>query len=144
MTHQTLSLASSASPSAAGWPRALRVVVADDDHDTADTLAALLRGEGYDARTVYDGVGVTDAVSDFVPDAVLLDIGMPGRSGFEIARSLCERFGSATPMLIAITGWTKPSHMRLAELSGFDRHIAKPYDPDHLLRILRPLAVTAR
>jgi DNA-binding response OmpR family regulator len=124
-------------------PRPLRIVVADDDHDTADTLTALLRAEGHEARVLYDGQHVPDAVRDFGPDAVLLDIGMPGISGYEVASELRKQYGSATPMLIAVTGWTKGWQKQLGQRSGFDHYVEKPYDSRHLLNLLQPLSENA-
>jgi DNA-binding response OmpR family regulator len=123
--------------------RPLRIVVADDDHDTANTLTALLCGEGHEVRAMYDGHHVPEVVRDFGPDAVLLDIGMPGISGYEVARELRKQYGSATPMLIAVTGWTKGWQQRLGQLYGFDHYVQKPYDSQQLLNLLKPLSENA-
>jgi len=128
---------SAASPAPAPQ-RALRVLVADDDRDNVLMLMEVLRDEGHETRGVYDGDSVIDAITLFKPDAVLLDIGMPQRTGYEIARYLRKRFGEAI-MLIAITGWSKPSDKILATLAGFDHHVAKPYDPQHLIQLLANL-----
>ena len=85
-----------------------RVLVADDDKDAVLILTALLRDEGYEVRGVHHGAEVLDAVFNFAPDVVLLDIGMPQMSGYEVARRLRERYGSARPALIAVTGLTAP------------------------------------
>ena len=131
---------------AAGWPEAeglgrsaRRVLVVDDDRDAVLTLVALLRDEGYDARGSYNGKDVLDLVRDFDPHAVLLDIGMPDLNGYEGCRLIRGRYGSASPLLIAVTGWKKASDRLLAELAGFDHHVAKPYDPRLLLSLLRSL-----
>lgn len=115
--------------------RPLRVLVADDDRDNVLMLLEVLRDEGHDSKGVYDGDSVIDAIALFKPDAVLLDIGMPQRTGYELARYLRKRFGDAIT-LIAITGWSKPSDKILATLAGFDHHVAKPYDPQHLVQLL--------
>jgi DNA-binding response OmpR family regulator len=117
----------------------LRVLVVDDDRDEVLTLVALLRDEGYDARGAYRGKDTLDLVRDFDPQAVLLDIGMPDLNGYDAARLIRSRYGSASPLLIAVTGWKKPSDRLLAELAGFDHHVAKPYDPRLLLSLIRPL-----
>jgi len=117
----------------------LRILVADDDRDAVGTLLELLREEGHETRGVYTGLDVLDSVRDFAPDAVLLDIGMPHISGYEVARELRLRYASARPLLIAVTGRAQPSDRVLAQLAGFDHHIAKPYDPAQLLGLLRPL-----
>jgi CheY-like chemotaxis protein len=118
---------------------ALRVLVVDDDRDEVLTLVALLRDEGYDARGAHRGKDVLDLVRDFDPHAVLLDIGMPDLNGYEAARLVRGRYGSASPLLIAVTGWKKASDRLLAELAGFDHHVAKPYDPQLLLSLLKSI-----
>lgn len=117
-------------------PLKLRVLVADDEPDAVKTLMELLREEGHDVRGVYTGLGVLAGVRDFGPDVVLLDIGMPHVNGYQVARTLRERYGSARPLLIAVTGRTLPSDRNLAQLAGFDHHVAKPYDPGQLLALL--------
>jgi CheY-like chemotaxis protein len=87
---------------------------------------------------VYTGLDVLNMVRDFSPDAVLLDIGMPHITGYEVARELRERYGSARPLLIAVTGRNQPADRNLTQLAGCDHHVAKPYDPNELLGLLRP------
>ena len=118
-------------------PQRLRVLVADDDRDAVSSLLELLRDEGHEVRGVYTGLDVLDSVRDFAPDAVLLDIGMPHVTGYEVARELRSRYASARPLLIAVTGRNQPSDRNLAQLAGFDHHVVKPYDPDELLGLLR-------
>lgn len=118
---------------------ALRILVADDDRDAVNTLLALLREDGHEVRGVYTGLDVLDKVRDFAPDAVLLDIGMPHLTGYEAARALRDRYGSARPVLIALTGRNQPTDRTLSQLAGFDHHLAKPYDPNALLALLASL-----
>ena len=120
-------------------PQKLRVLVADDDRDAVASLLELLRDEGHEVRGVYTGLDVLDSVRNFGPDAVLLDIGMPHISGYEVARELRARYASARPLLIAVTGHSRPDERTLAQLAGFDHHVAKPYDPNALLELLQPL-----
>ena len=120
-------------------PQRLRILVADDDRDAVETLLELMRDEGHETRGVYTGLDVLDSVRDFAPDAVLLDIGMPHISGYEVARELRLRYASARPLLIAVTGRNEASDRVLAQLAGFDHHLAKPYDPAELLGLLAPL-----
>ena len=115
------------------------MLVVDDERDEVLTLVALLRDEGYDARGAYRGKDALELVRDFDPQAVLLDIGMPDLNGYEAARLIRKRYGSASPLLVAVTGWKKPSDRLLAELAGFDHHVAKPYDPQLLLSLLKAL-----
>ena len=113
-----------------------RVLIADDDRDGALMLGMLLESEGYDVRTVHGGEEALDAAREFKPDVVLLDIGMPGMLGYEAARRLRERYGVECPVLIAVTAWKQPSDRILADLAGFNYHVAKPYEPAELLRLL--------
>jgi CheY-like chemotaxis protein len=122
---------------------ALRILVADDDTDTVLTLSALLSGEGYCVRGVHRGGDVIQAVFSFAPDVVLLDIGMPQMTGYEVARVLRERFGSARPALIAVTGLSGEADRQQAHAAGFEHHIAKPYQPRALLSLIRGLAAGA-
>ena len=115
---------------------AARIVVADDDFDTVTSLVHLLRAEGYAVRGVYQGADVLSAICDFAADVVLLDIGMPGMSGYEVARELRSRYGSARPMLIAFTGRNEESDQRMARLAGFDRYLRKSGSPEALLALL--------
>jgi two-component system, OmpR family, response regulator len=118
----------------------LRIVVADDDPDTVRTLRLLLEQEGHDVKTATDGPAAFYAVRDFGADVLLLDIGMPGMSGFEVAQKLRERYGSAKPMLIAITGRDSAADKSFARSTGFDHHLAKPYEPRQLLALIERLA----
>ena len=117
-----------------------RVVVADDDRDTVLSLTALLEDEGFDTLGVHHGNEVVRAVVEFRADAALVDIGMPGMSGYDIARALRRRFDGAKPLLIAVTAWTKHSDRLMARAAGFDHHVAKPYDPSRLLELLAQIA----
>ena len=116
--------------------QALRIVVADDDRDTATTLALLLRDEGHEVHTVLRGDEVLELCRLTRPDVVIADINLPGMSGFAIARELHERHGTLAPLLIAISGaWTKTSDRLLGKAVGFDHYLLKPCD----LRELMPL-----
>jgi CheY-like chemotaxis protein len=107
-----------------------RVLIADDDRDGALMLGMLLQSEGYDVRTVHGGEEALDAAREFKPDVVLLD------TGYEAARRLRRRYGVACPVLIAVTAWKQPSDRILADLAGFNYHVAKPYEPAELLSLL--------
>jgi CheY-like chemotaxis protein len=120
-----------------------RILVADDDEDTVLSLTELLREEGYRVRGVHRGAEVLQAVFDFAPDVVLLDIGMPQMSGYDVARTLRERYGSARPALIAVTGRTGTADRQQARAAGFEHHVAKPYEPNTLLRLIGELSGAA-
>jgi CheY-like chemotaxis protein len=113
-----------------------RILVADDDTDTVDSLTALLRDEGYEVRGVHRGGEVLQAIFQFAPDVVLLDIGMPQMTGYDVARTLRERYGSARPALIAVTGRAAESDKQHARAAGFEHHVAKPYEPAALLQLI--------
>ena len=118
----------------------LRIVVADDDPDTVRTLRLLLEEEGHEVKTASDGPAAFYAVRDFGADVLLLDISMPGMNGFEVAQKLRERYGSAKPTLIAITGRDSAADKSFARSTGFDHHITKPYEPRQLLALIERLA----
>jgi CheY-like chemotaxis protein len=120
--------------------RRLRVLIADDERDQVTTLAAILNDEGHDVREVYRGTEVLRMIADFDPDVALVDIGMPGMTGYDVAREVREHYGKARPLLIAVTGWKKASDRILAQLAGFDHHLAKPFESHQLLELLEPLA----
>src|SRR5918995_6607191 len=117
-----------------------RILVADDDKDAVLILTALLRDEGYEVRGVHRGSEVLQAVFNFAPDVVLLDIGMPQMSGYDVARTLRERYGSARPALIAVTGRAGDLDRQQTRAAGFEHHVAKPYEPRALLRLIGQLS----
>lgn len=121
---------------AGGEGRGMRVLIADDERDTLMTLGILLRSEGFDVRMLHDGSQVSDEVRTFKPHAVVLDIGMPRRTGHEVARELRGVYGEACPVLIALTAHSSAEDKARAHSDGFRHHITKPYDPVHLLQLL--------
>ena len=116
--------------------RALRVLVVEEDRDTVLSLLALLREEGHDAKAVYKSADVWMLIGMFDPDVLLIDIGLPDKSGYELAQEIRKRFGEEKPYLIAVTAWNKSSDKILAQIAGFNEHVGKPYDPNALLRLL--------
>ncbi len=116
--------------------RPLRVLIADDNRDTVMMLGILLRSEGMDVRLAMSGSEVQAAVGEFRPDAVLLDITMPDRSGLQVALELVRDYGAKCPVLIAVTAHDNETARRLTAKSGFHHHVGKPYDPDALLQLV--------
>jgi PAS domain S-box-containing protein len=116
-----------------------RVLIADDNRDAAETLGVLLRMEGHEVLAVHDGRAAAEAFSTFRPEVALLDIGMPGISGYEVARFVREGHRSRPVTLIAITGWGKQSDKARALAAGFDHHLTKPIDAQALMTLLRQL-----
>jgi DNA-binding response OmpR family regulator len=109
-------------------------MVVDDDRDGAETLADVLRAHGYDARTAGTPTTAVIESESFRPDAVLMDIGIPGMDGYRLAGRLCEVLGRR-PLLVAITGYGNLEDRSRQE--GFDHHFLKPADPAALVAVLR-------
>jgi signal transduction histidine kinase len=106
--------------------RPLRVLVVDDNVASAQTLGWMLEMLGHDIRMVHDGRDVMAAADDFGPDAILLDIGLPGMNGYDVCRSLRAQPRFAAVRLIAQTGWGQDKDLRDARTAGFDVHLVKP------------------
>jgi DNA-binding response OmpR family regulator len=117
----------------------LRVLIVDDDRDTLLTLGLLCREAGMYVHLLRAGGEVMAAVASFRPDVVVLDLVLPDRSGLEIAEEIVMRYGEERPVLVAITAYSSESDRRLAKTAGFQDFIAKPYDPQTLLRRLAAL-----
>jgi PAS domain S-box-containing protein len=115
---------------------ARKVLVVDDNVDAADTLGLLLQSLGHDTRVVYDGAAALDAVLDFKPDIVLLDLGMPGLDGYEVARRLRKLKRKQHFRVVAVTGWGQESDRAKSKAAGFDLHLVKPVDVKALLQAL--------
>jgi CheY-like chemotaxis protein len=120
----------------AGQPR--RVVVADDDRDSADSLAVLLRLNGHEVWTAYDGQEAVDVAAQSSPDVVLLDIGMPRLNGYQAAMQLRARLARRVH-LVALTGWGEEGDRQEAARAGFDHYLTKPVDLDRLVALLASL-----
>jgi len=119
----------------------LRVLVVDDNHDSADSLAMILRVMGTDTRTAYDGQDGVDVAAQFRPDVVLLDIGMPKLNGYEVCRRIRGEPWGKGVVLIAVTGWGQDEDRRRSLEAGFEHHMVKPVDPLALMKMLAVLQV---
>lgn len=128
--------AADSSAEGAAAPHSLRILVVDDNHDAAVTLGALLDLVGHQTQVVHDGQAALDAAAAFRPDVVLLDLGMPGMNGFEVARGLRQDSSSAAIFIVAVTGWGADSDRRRTREAGFDEHLVKPVDAIRLQRVL--------
>jgi PAS domain S-box-containing protein len=117
---------SPALPAAAGGGR--RIIVVDDNHDSADTLAVLLRKLGHEVHTAYHGQRALELGQELRPDLMVVDLGMPGMSGYDVARQLKAQPGFDCPMLAAMTGWGQEDDQRRSREAGFDCHLVKPVD----------------
>jgi CheY-like chemotaxis protein len=113
-----------------------RILVVDDNVDAAESLGMLLRLGGHDVRTAYDGMAAIQVASEFRPEVVLLDIGLPGISGYEVARRLRRESGLEDVFLVALTGYGQEEDRRRSQEAGFDSHLVKPADPTKLQELL--------
>lgn len=116
---------------------ALRVLVVDDNRDAAESLATLLELEGFEVRTVHDGLEALAAAAAWRPHGVVLDIGLPGMNGHQVATALRARWDPTSMRLIALTGYGQPSDRERARSAGFDQHLVKPVDHNELVAALR-------
>jgi signal transduction histidine kinase len=107
---------------------ARRILIVDDNHDSADAAALILQLDGHDVRTVYNGHDALIAAEEFKPHAVLLDIGMPQLSGYEVAQRMRKEPWGKNLLLIAQTGWGQEEDIRQCHEAGFDHHFTKPID----------------
>jgi signal transduction histidine kinase/ActR/RegA family two-component response regulator len=112
--------------------RCARVLVVEDNPDTAETLAMLLELLGHRVRSVYDGVAALDTARSSPPDVMLVDIGLPGMDGYELARRVRRDPDLDRVILVALTGYGREEDKQQAMAAGFDYHLAKPVNPDAL------------
>lgn len=117
-----------------------RIVVADDNADSAASLAMMLRILGHDVQTAHDGQQAVDLATTFLPDVMLLDIGMPTMDGYEAAQLLRKNPDLDKLVLVALTGWGQEDDKRRSEEAGFDHHVTKPIDLAVLQSLLKPLS----
>ncbi len=117
--------------------KALRLLVADDNRDSAATCAALLEASGHQVSVAHTGREAFDLACRLEPEALLLDIGMPELNGYQLAQRIRRTGWGRQAMLIAITGWGQEEDRRRAMAAGFDWHLTKPIDPNRLEALLR-------
>lgn len=119
-------------------PARNRILVADDNRDSADTLVLLLRMVGHQVTSCYDAHEVETLAEALQPDLVLLDLGMPGLSGHAVAKRLRLSPRGTALRLVAVTGRGQPKDFEESREAGFDAHLVKPLDADALLRLIAP------
>ncbi len=117
--------------------RSRRVLVADDNRDAAESLAMLLGMEGHQVEMVHDGHAALAAIESFQPEIALLDIGMPGLNGYELAKRIRQGSLGRAVTLIAVTGWGQDNDKAQALAAGFNHHFTKPVEPERLMELLR-------
>jgi signal transduction histidine kinase/ActR/RegA family two-component response regulator len=113
-----------------------RILIVDDNRDSADSLAMYLKIKGHDTRTAYDGEQALQAAEEIRPDVVLLDIGMPRLDGYEVCRRIRQQPWGSGMLVVALTGWGQVEDQRRTEEAGFDRHMVKPIEPAALMKLL--------
>ena len=114
----------------------LRILIVDDNRDAATSLAMLLEMSGNQTITAHDGVAAVETAAAFHPDVILLDIGLPGLSGYEVARRIRSEPWSERVTLVAITGWGESEDRQRSTEAGFDAHLVKPIDHAALMKLL--------
>ena len=119
----------------AARPAPLRILIADDNQDAADLLAQSLQLEGHAVTTVHDGRAALDAIAAGRPNLALLDIGMPGMDGYQLAEAIRRDPGLRRTVLAALTGWGASEDRARSRRAGFDHHLTKPVDLDSILAI---------
>jgi len=117
----------------------LSVLVVDDNKDAADALVALLSLKGYRASAAYSGAEAIRQADTVRPDVVLLDIGMPETTGFDVARALRDYRRAPKPVIVAVTGASEPSDKLAARMAGFDHYLVKPVELQALITVLEGL-----
>ena len=132
----TVAPAHSPAPEPAGNGSALRILVVDDNQDSAISMTLLLELQGHEVHVAHAGQTALTVANDTRPDVILLDIGMPGMNGYEVARQLRAQDAFADTLLVAITGYGRASDMKQTQSAGFDHHLVKPIDYDKLQAVL--------
>jgi two-component system OmpR family response regulator len=115
---------------------AQRVLLVDDNVDSTEPLSLLLQAKGHDTRVAVEGEGAISVADDFQPNCVVLDLGLPGMDGYEVARRLRERPYGGAMVLVALTGWAGKEVRAKAAEAGFDYHLVKPVNWEELERIV--------
>jgi PAS domain S-box-containing protein len=116
--------------------RECRILIVDDNRDSADSLQRLLRLEGHETQLAFDGLEAVQTAAAFRPQVVLLDIGLPKMNGYEVAKRIRQHDWGRSMVLIALTGWGQEEDKNRAFEAGFDHHLTKPVDPSALDRLL--------
>jgi CheY-like chemotaxis protein len=118
----------------------MRILVVDDNVDAARSLEMLLRILGHEVSTAPDGLAALDAIETRRPEVVLLDIGLPGLNGYDVARRVRGQPWGKAIRLIALSGWGRDEDMQRGADAGFDAHLVKPADPTDIERLLESFA----
>jgi len=117
-------------------PRRFRILVVDDNHDSALSLAMMLSIMGHETRTAHDGESAVETAETFLPEVILLDIGLPKLNGYEVAQRIREKPWGASMFLIAVTGWGQDEDRQRSSEVGLNVHMVKPVEPSELEKLL--------
>ena len=126
-------------PSVKTTPQRFRILVVDDNHDSALSLAMMLSIMGHETRTAHDGESAVATAESFLPDVILLDIGLPKLNGYEVAQRIRESDWGQSMFLIAVTGWGQEEDRQRSSEVGLNVHMVKPVEPAALERLLSEL-----
>jgi len=121
----------------------MKVLIADDNHDAAQSLGALLELSNHEVLIAHDGEEALRIARQAMPDAMILDIGMPRVTGDQVARAIRSEPWGGKVLMIAVTGWAEPEDKARATAAGFDLHLTKPIDVDELEKLLGDFASRA-
>jgi CheY-like chemotaxis protein len=116
-----------------------KVLIADDLPDAARSLAMLFEMYGAEVRITFDGAQTVKVAADFLPEIVLMDISMPGMTGYDAARAIRQSPWGRAMILVALTGWGRSTDLQAARAAGFDDYLLKPVDPERLLAVISEL-----
>ena len=120
-------------------PRRFRILVVDDNHDSALSLAMMLSIMGHDTRTAHDGESAVETAESFLPEVILLDIGLPKLNGYEVAQRIRGEAWGRSMFLIAVTGWGQEEDRQRSSEVGLNVHMVKPVEPAALEKLLAGL-----
>src|SRR5687768_10441204 len=120
-------------------PQHFRILVVDDNHDSALSMAMMLSIMGHETRTAHDGESAVATAESFLPEVVLLDIGLPKLNGYEVAQRIREEPWGASMFLIAVTGWGQDEDRERSAEVGLNLHMVKPVEPSALEKLLAGL-----
>jgi CheY-like chemotaxis protein len=109
-----------------------RILIADDNRDSADSMGMILRATGHEVEVVYDGLEAVSAARRMRPEVMVLDIGMPGMNGYDVAQAVRREPWSADTAIIALTGWGQDTDRQRSKDAGIDMHLVKPVEFDRL------------
>lgn len=119
-----------------------RILIVDDSRDNADSMAMLLGLDGHETWTANDGIEAVARATELAPDVLLLDIGLPGMSGYEVCKAVRKHPAGNAMLIIALSGWGQAADKQRALDAGFDEHLTKPVEHADLVRVMESLAGT--